>query len=353
MPGTSLETELREARVARGLSLDDIQAETRIPVHILKQFEDGRLVGDETYSEVYLRAFLKAYAKSVGLSQSDVIARYDASRGRDRAPAPPARSTSPETREDSPPPAPSSPPPAAASAGAASAGVAPAGKAPSEAEPSPAAPARPPAVTAASRERGSTAGAISGARVKRPPVPSARRSFDKNWGMIIGLFVVVVAVLGAAVWFLLFRDADEPEGTVGVVEQSGGEVTAIDSVGVGTGSGTNAPQLQVPITVTLYAGGDGLQNFRVTAEPEERLGHWIEAGDSKTFTSPQAILLWGEGGDGFGDDAVVELQGQRWTPSGAAPLRIDAASGQRLLDSLSTRPPGSIPAVPGEPAVAE
>ena len=339
MPASSLETDLRDARNAQGLSLEDIQSETRIPVHILRQFEEGRLVGDATYSPVYLRAFLKAYAKAVGLSQSDVLAQYDASQspGRKASPAP-----TPSTPPKDAPPRPALP-------------QAPAAPGP---EPEPmtpekvVAPVRPPAVVATSPSRESTAGAISGARVSRPPVPSARRSFDKNWGTIIGLFVAVVAVLAAALWFLVIRDPDPSGPSDEIVEQEGGNPVAIDSVGVGAGAGSNAPQLQMPIEVTVYAAGNGLQSFRVTAEPEDRRPFWVEVGQSETFTSDQAVILWGEGEGDF-SDAVVELQGQRWTPTGAGPVRIDAARGQQLLDSLSTRPPGSIPAVPGAPAPAE
>ena len=347
VPATSLESELRAAREAQGLSLEDIQSETRIPVHILSQFEEGGLIGDPTYNEVYLRAFLKSYAKSVGMSQSDVLARYEQQRGGASAPPPRVEPATPPRSEPAPPvaPPPNEPPATTTEPATAPAPVSdkPLAVAAASATPS-AAPSR-----AASPPRA----ASTGGRVSKPPVPSARRSFDKNWGTIIGLFVAVVAVLGAAIWFLVLRDSGETADPAPVAVDSSERPSEIDTVGIGAGAGTNAPQMQVPITVRLYAGGNGLQNFRVTAEPEERLGHWIEAGDSKTFTSDQAITLWGEGGDGFGDDAVVELQGQRWTPTGTSPIRIDAATGQSLLDSLAARPPGSIPAVPGAPAPAE
>ena len=327
--GSSLESDLRAAREAKGLSLDDIQAETRIPVHILKQFEEGRLVGDPTYNAVYLKAFLKSYAKSVGVPQADVLAAYEATKG-GRRPAPPRE-------EPAPPP---TPPPAAPEPA-----PAPVTPAASTSPPPAPVPPRPAAAVAAAPSRPAVS---TGGRVSRPPVPSARRSFDKNWGTIIGLFVAVVAVLAAALYFLVFQPDAEPVEDVVVTE--GGEVTAIDSAGVGAGAATTAPQLQLPIRVTAYAGGNGLQNLRVTEEPAERLGHWIETGDSKTFESDQAVVLWGEDGDWSSGDAVLELQGQRWTPSGAVPLRIDAAGGQRLLDSLAARPAGSMPAVPGAAA---
>ena len=39
------------------MSLADIQQKTRIPVDVLRRFEEGDLVGDPTYNEVYLKAF--------------------------------------------------------------------------------------------------------------------------------------------------------------------------------------------------------------------------------------------------------------------------------------------------------
>lgn len=336
--GSSLESDLRAAREAKGLSLDDIQSETRIPVHILKQFEDGRLVGDPTYNAVYLKAFLKSYAKAVGVPQAEVLATYEASQGRAPAPAPPpprepgpARPPRRPAASETSPPVPTPPVP------------------PREEPPTPDGPQSPvaaasaaPAVAAASRPAVSTGG-----RVDRPPVPGARRSFDKNWGTIIGLFVVIVGVLAAALYFLAFRGDGEPvdDETVNPT----GDVAAIDSAGVGAGAASEAPQLQMPIRVTVYAGGNGLQNLRVTEEPAARLGHWIERGNSKAFESAEAVVLWGEDGDWSSGDAVLELQGQRWTPTGAVPLRIDAAGGQQLLDSLAARPAGSMPAIPGPP----
>jgi hypothetical protein len=96
-----------------------------------------------------------------------------------------------------------------------------------------------------------------------------------------------------------------------------------------------SPRLAMPIRVTVTAGGDGLQNFRVTAEPDQRLGHWIEPGQSMTFESPTAVTLWGEGAEGLSGEATLDLQGVRWSPADGRVLRIDAQTGQRLLDSLS------------------
>jgi hypothetical protein len=76
----------------------------------------------------------------------------------------------------------------------------------------------------------------------------------------------------------------------------------------------------------------------------------VEEGQSVEFESPTAVVLWGEAAEGLDGGATLELQGMRWTPTDGQVLRIDAESGQRLLDSLAgvspTRSGGAAPARP-------
>lgn len=340
--GSSFEADLRAVRDAKGRSLDEIQHETRIPVDVLKRFEAGKLVGDPTYNPVYLKAFLTSYAKAVGLSAKDVIAAYEAHRGGrydgslhpdsavSETPASPVPTPPSEVPEEPPtqavPPHSSAPPAVEALAGAPS---------PEAARPKPEAPK-----------------ALAQTRVSRPAVPSARRSFDKNWGTILGLFAVLAIALAAALWLIVFRDADGPESedvpdTIAV----GDEPTPIDSAGVGAGAASGGPQFRLPIEATVTAGGDGLQWFRVTVDDEERTPHWIDQGASQTFTADSALVLWGEGNDGGAalafDETTVEIQGLRFTPQSGARLVISQSTGQRLLDSLAAAGP-SAPAAPAQ-----
>lgn len=66
---------IRIAREKRGLSLDDIAAATRIQQTILKDIEDGDTA---KLPAAYVRAFLRSYAKEVGLDESRVLRDYDA-----------------------------------------------------------------------------------------------------------------------------------------------------------------------------------------------------------------------------------------------------------------------------------
>ena len=69
---------LRRQREAQEMSLEEVSRATRVPMANLERIEADRF--DELPGEVFARGFLKAYARSVGLSSKDVLARYTASR---------------------------------------------------------------------------------------------------------------------------------------------------------------------------------------------------------------------------------------------------------------------------------
>jgi cytoskeletal protein RodZ len=65
---------LRHERELRGIGLDEVADTTRIPVRQLERLEDGRTA--ELPGEVFVKGYLKAYARAIGLKQDDVLARY-------------------------------------------------------------------------------------------------------------------------------------------------------------------------------------------------------------------------------------------------------------------------------------
>ncbi|MEM1034485.1 MAG: helix-turn-helix transcriptional regulator [Myxococcota bacterium] len=69
---------LRRTRVARAMSVGEIARATRIPTAAIERIEADHF--DDLPGEVFTRGFLKAYARAVGLSPEDVLARYTASR---------------------------------------------------------------------------------------------------------------------------------------------------------------------------------------------------------------------------------------------------------------------------------
>ncbi|MTD30217.1 helix-turn-helix domain-containing protein [Planomicrobium sp. YIM 101495] len=71
---SELGTRLREARVAKGYSLEDLQDVTKIQKRYLAGIEEGN------YSMMpgtfYVRAFIKQYAEAVGLNPEEILEQY-------------------------------------------------------------------------------------------------------------------------------------------------------------------------------------------------------------------------------------------------------------------------------------
>lgn len=405
--GGSIEARLRAAREARGLSLTDVQQETRIPADVLQRLEDGRLLGDASFNPVYLKALLKAYAGAVGLPAAEVLEGFDP--GADRLVAGPPHAvvagTTPAPAVEPPPPPPepsrrpdarrvdvtprtSVPaPPATPAPGAKPSAARPSGAQVSAPIPTPAAgpavvshaaatpsppaagsprgrggvppPESPPASPALASTRasiptaesasatpvsglelqrtGSTAGDARQGKHRVMSAEAARtpRAFHRSWGLMIGGTLALVGIFALAL-FLLFRDrTPQPERRPQVAAADTSAPRDTVQTDTAEPPPTSGPTFVTPIRITVTAGAGGLQNFRVTAEPQARVGHWVEEGQSVTFESPTAVVLWGEGAEGLNGDAALELQGLRWTPADGRVLRIDAQNGQRLLDSLS------------------
>ncbi len=83
----SIGTFLRRERELRGISLEEVADTTRIPVRALVQLEDGRF--ESLPGEVFVKGFLRAYARAVGVRSDEVLARYgNEVRARDIHPVP-------------------------------------------------------------------------------------------------------------------------------------------------------------------------------------------------------------------------------------------------------------------------
>ncbi len=81
-------TFLRREREDRGLSLDEIADVTRIPSTSLSLLEEGRF--EALPGDPFVRGFLRAYARALGVKTDDVLARYSIEvRLRDVLPLPP------------------------------------------------------------------------------------------------------------------------------------------------------------------------------------------------------------------------------------------------------------------------
>ena len=69
---------LKRTRETRAMSVEEISRATRIPVASIEKIEADHF--DDLPGEVFVRGFLRAYARAVSLSVDDVLARYTASR---------------------------------------------------------------------------------------------------------------------------------------------------------------------------------------------------------------------------------------------------------------------------------
>jgi len=75
---TSVGQHLKGLREAKRMSLAEVSRTTRVPVASVERIEADRF--DELPGEVFVRGFLRAYARALEVSPDDILARYTASR---------------------------------------------------------------------------------------------------------------------------------------------------------------------------------------------------------------------------------------------------------------------------------
>jgi cytoskeletal protein RodZ len=66
--------ELRKARLAKGISLQQMSAKTRIDIKFLEALDNGNF---GFLPELYVKAFIKQYAKLVDLDEDEMVQRYE------------------------------------------------------------------------------------------------------------------------------------------------------------------------------------------------------------------------------------------------------------------------------------
>ena len=75
-PRTNLAVWLRAGRAHRGMSLDDVAKVTKIQPRILERLEAGKF--DGLPAEVFVRGFVRSFARCVGLDEREALRRYAA-----------------------------------------------------------------------------------------------------------------------------------------------------------------------------------------------------------------------------------------------------------------------------------
>ena len=75
---TSVGQYLQKRRVEKGMSVEEVARSTRVPIASVERIEADRFSG--LPGEVFVKGFLKSYARAVAVPPDDVLARYTASR---------------------------------------------------------------------------------------------------------------------------------------------------------------------------------------------------------------------------------------------------------------------------------
>jgi cytoskeletal protein RodZ len=84
----SLGTYLKKERELRQISLAEVAQTTRIPSRIIAQLENDEM--DSLPADIFVRGYLRAYARAVSLDEGDVLARHQRKPEPERPPALPA-----------------------------------------------------------------------------------------------------------------------------------------------------------------------------------------------------------------------------------------------------------------------
>jgi transcriptional regulator with XRE-family HTH domain len=69
---------LRHERELRGMSIEEIARATRIPLISIERIEADRF--DDLPGEVFVRGFLRGYARAIGVEADEILALYGAAR---------------------------------------------------------------------------------------------------------------------------------------------------------------------------------------------------------------------------------------------------------------------------------
>jgi len=75
---SSVGEHLKQLRESKRMSLAEVARVTRMPMSSVERIEANRF--DELPGEVFVRGFLRAYARALDVPADDVLARYTASR---------------------------------------------------------------------------------------------------------------------------------------------------------------------------------------------------------------------------------------------------------------------------------
>jgi len=76
--GQAFARDLRRIRETQGVALQDIHQATKIPKHLLQQFEADALFSHDTFNQVYLRSVARSVADHIGVDRNDMVEALEA-----------------------------------------------------------------------------------------------------------------------------------------------------------------------------------------------------------------------------------------------------------------------------------
>ena len=372
--GRRFARDLRRIRSRQNVSIDDVRDETKIPKGLIDSFEETALLDHDIFNHVYLRSFVRTYARTIHISPDDVSRAFEKvvegtykdalareylpdeareegeeERAGEAADRERAEEAADREREGD-----------AGAAGAAGMGAA-AGEQDeaaardrergaeaqeadeTEMDQAPAARQRDERGAAAGREGPSEAsgerppawteksGSSSGRRSSRS---RRERSSDNSAKWIAGL--AAVAVLVVIIWVFVAPGGGNGGETAAV--QADNAEAAAEQTAAAEQDGTPADAEPITLNETMIfrvtaSSEDGVQDLKVTRDNETRRPYWIEPGASDTFHAESRIVF-----EQQLDEISLQVQGypiptdQRDTQGR---LVITRERAQSYLDSLS------------------
>lgn len=325
--GAQFARDLRQIRVQKDLTIQDIHNETRISVDLIASFEEHGLFEHPSFNQVYLRSFVRSYASTLGIApdvaqkglEAALQGRYGnqlAVKYLDAEPATPPVETPDGAGDDS------------------SEGRAPQTKeAPAEPEPPPEqAPAPGDPITS------------SEARPSSFWPEGSRRGVLITLG-VVGLLLLLWGLVSLTGTLLTDEPPAEPPAR-STPDPAGSSVAVPDTASSPASAGTDtAPSDTAPspsassialgdtMYFTLVAEGSPIEGIRIRRDDDLRRPYWIEAGQAAIFPAREEIVI-----EPLSDDYQLLLNGYRWPHESQEQLTITRADARSFFDSVATPP---------------
>jgi len=339
--GQAFARDLRRIRETHGVALQDIHQATKIPKHLLEQFEADALFSHDTFNQVYLRSVARSVADHIGVDRNDMMEALEAalagayagqlataylgedpeeSSASEAAPADLSAQEAADSevnRPDDAAQASVAPGPAAEPADVDAPHAADYAEATAEDQKGatgdeksamPDATPKAPLSESPPTDVGGATAEAPAAEVshRQPPTRRAVRATEKKqpatvrarpvWPFVAG-GIIMVAALILLIVALQSDNAPEPippGSEEGTPVDTAAEATAPsrpDAAIEARDEASAAPELGDTLTVEVVAAFDRVDPIRIRVDDDLRRPYWIEEGESRSFSAVNQIIL--------------------------------------------------------------